>query len=190
MDRTPTEGSRRGVRCSLRGGLVGDRKWVDHRSDRRAPRCFTRLTRRTHRPRAWSRRWIDSINRALIPIAPDSARRWRSRPSSLEDLTSLLFHQHSEAEAEERIALLERVIRGYYLLFAAEGLELSMPRRRLDVGLVCRRERLPSVSALGTCRRIWHDARLLPPDVERRGRLRRTEHRSSADDSGKAGGQA
>jgi Protein of unknown function (DUF1570) len=43
----------------------------------------------------------------------------------------ILLHQHSETEAEERIALLERVIRGYYLLFAAQGLELSLPRHRL-----------------------------------------------------------
>jgi len=43
----------------------------------------------------------------------------------------ILFHQHTDAEAEERIALLERVIRGYYLLFAAQGLELSLPRHRL-----------------------------------------------------------
>jgi hypothetical protein len=43
----------------------------------------------------------------------------------------MLFHQHSDAEAEERIALVERVIRGYYLLFAAQGLELAMPRHRL-----------------------------------------------------------
>jgi hypothetical protein len=43
----------------------------------------------------------------------------------------ILFHQHSDAEAEERIALLERVIRGYYLLFAAQGLELALPRHRL-----------------------------------------------------------
>jgi hypothetical protein len=43
----------------------------------------------------------------------------------------ILLHQHSEAEAGERIELLERVIAGYYLVFAAQGLELSVPRTRL-----------------------------------------------------------
>ena len=43
----------------------------------------------------------------------------------------LLLHQHSEAEANERIAVLERVIIGYHLLFAAQGVALDVPRRRL-----------------------------------------------------------
>ncbi len=43
----------------------------------------------------------------------------------------LLLHQHSDDEASERIDLLERVIAGYYLMFAAQGLELSVPRSRL-----------------------------------------------------------
>jgi len=43
----------------------------------------------------------------------------------------ILFHQHSDPEVNERIALLERVITGYHLLFAAQGLELAVPRRRL-----------------------------------------------------------
>jgi hypothetical protein len=43
----------------------------------------------------------------------------------------ILFHQHSEVEANERIALLERVITGFHLLFAAQGIELEVPRRRL-----------------------------------------------------------
>ena len=43
----------------------------------------------------------------------------------------ILLHQHSEAEANERIALLEKVITGFQLLFAAQGIELSTPRRRL-----------------------------------------------------------
>src|SRR5262249_49893179 len=43
----------------------------------------------------------------------------------------LLFHQHSEAEASERIELLEKVITGFYLVFAADGIELRVPRQRL-----------------------------------------------------------
>ena len=43
----------------------------------------------------------------------------------------LLLHQHSDAEAEERIAVLERVITGFHLLFAAQAMELRTPRHRL-----------------------------------------------------------
>jgi Protein of unknown function (DUF1570) len=43
----------------------------------------------------------------------------------------ILLHQHSDAEADERVALLERVITGYHLLFAAQGVGLSVPKRRL-----------------------------------------------------------
>ena len=43
----------------------------------------------------------------------------------------ILLHQHSEVEAEERVAILERVIKGYYLLFARQGVELSVPRTKL-----------------------------------------------------------
>ncbi len=43
----------------------------------------------------------------------------------------VLLHQQPEAEAEERVALLERVITGYYLLFAAQGIELRVPERHL-----------------------------------------------------------
>ncbi len=43
----------------------------------------------------------------------------------------ILLHQHSEPEATERIAVLEKVIAGFYLLFAADGIELLAPRRRL-----------------------------------------------------------
>ena len=43
----------------------------------------------------------------------------------------VLLHQQTEAEAEEQVALLEGVITGYYLLFAAQGIELRVPERRL-----------------------------------------------------------
>jgi hypothetical protein len=43
----------------------------------------------------------------------------------------LLLHQHSHAEASERIELLESVIVGFHLLFAAQGVELATPRQRL-----------------------------------------------------------
>jgi Protein of unknown function (DUF1570) len=43
----------------------------------------------------------------------------------------LLLHQHSDAEAAERVAVLEQVIAGFHLLFAAQGVELRVPNYRL-----------------------------------------------------------
>ncbi len=43
----------------------------------------------------------------------------------------LLLHQHTDADAQERIATLERVLAGYHLLVAAQGIELIVPSRRL-----------------------------------------------------------
>jgi hypothetical protein len=42
-----------------------------------------------------------------------------------------LFHQHTQAEANERVEMLECVVTAFHLLFAAEGIELATPRRRL-----------------------------------------------------------
>jgi Protein of unknown function (DUF1570) len=43
----------------------------------------------------------------------------------------LLLHQHSDAEAAARVALLERVVASYYLTFAGSGIELKAPARRI-----------------------------------------------------------
>jgi Protein of unknown function (DUF1570) len=52
----------------------------------------------------------------------------------------LLLHQHAAAEATERLDLLERVVRTYYLLFAAHGLELPVTGRRLVLAWFADRE--------------------------------------------------
>jgi hypothetical protein len=43
----------------------------------------------------------------------------------------VLVHQHTAAEAAERVDVLERVVTTYYLLFAAQGIDLTAPSRRL-----------------------------------------------------------
>lgn len=43
----------------------------------------------------------------------------------------ILFHQHTVAEAQSRIDVLERVFRSFYVAFAAQGIELSLPPRKL-----------------------------------------------------------
>ncbi len=43
----------------------------------------------------------------------------------------ILLHQLSEPEAQQRLALLERVFASYFLTFAAEGVSLRIPQKRL-----------------------------------------------------------
>lgn len=43
----------------------------------------------------------------------------------------VLLHQHSAAEAQERLDVIERVVRTYYLVLCAQGFELTLPRERL-----------------------------------------------------------
>jgi Protein of unknown function (DUF1570) len=43
----------------------------------------------------------------------------------------LLMHQHEQADADERVALLENVVTAYYLYFAALGLDLATPTHRV-----------------------------------------------------------
>ena len=43
----------------------------------------------------------------------------------------LLLHQHPEAEARERIELLEQIVTSYYILLAGQGIELPAPTTRL-----------------------------------------------------------
>ena len=44
---------------------------------------------------------------------------------------TVLLHQHAEKDADERVDVLERVLTSYYLLLAADGIELPVPRRRM-----------------------------------------------------------
>ncbi|WP_254053940.1 DUF1570 domain-containing protein [Singulisphaera sp. GP187] len=43
----------------------------------------------------------------------------------------VLIHQHTAEEAAERVDLLERVVTTYYLLFAAQDIDLAVPAHRL-----------------------------------------------------------
>ncbi len=51
----------------------------------------------------------------------------------------ILLHQHGRADAAERVDLLERVVTSYYLLLAAQGIELPAPRQRLPTAWFARR---------------------------------------------------
>ena len=85
-----------------------------------------------HRPSARMAAVLDRLDEPCID--PDFARFQKAlgiEASVARGPHVILLHQHSDAEADERIALLERVITGYHLLFAAQGIELSVPRQRL-----------------------------------------------------------
>ena len=43
----------------------------------------------------------------------------------------VLLHQHTPADAAERVELCERVVTSYYLLLASQGIELTAPGKRL-----------------------------------------------------------
>jgi hypothetical protein len=79
---------------------------------------------------------MTSILDRLNQVCPDPDSNAFQKALGIEVSVSrgphvILFHQHSEAEARERIELLEKVITGFYLLFAAEGIELRPTPRRL-----------------------------------------------------------
>jgi len=52
----------------------------------------------------------------------------------------VLLHQHDPAEAAARVDLLERVVTTYYLAFAAWGVDLPVPGRRLPSAWFARQE--------------------------------------------------
>ena len=110
----------------------------------------------------------------------------------------LLLHEHADEEAAERIALLEQVITGYYLVFAAAGIELVVPEQRLtsawfagqdDYLAFLRRE---DAAAFVTTRGYYHptwkavvtfDSRSTPDDQAHRESLaRRREELAAARD--------
>ncbi len=43
----------------------------------------------------------------------------------------ILLHQHTQAEADERVDLLERVTATFYLMLAAQGVDLAFPNQRM-----------------------------------------------------------
>ena len=92
----------------------------------------------------------------------------------------ILLHQHSDAEADERIAL--SGTRDHRLLSRVRrpGSRACRPAQAAGFRLVRRSERLPGLSPIGRRRRVRHDTRLLSPDLERRGRLRRPQQRPAA----------
>lgn len=53
------------------------------------------------------------------------------RFATLRDDHVVLLYQGDEAEARERLGVLERVVRTFYIVFAAQGIDLPPPRRRL-----------------------------------------------------------
>ena len=87
----------------------------------------------THAP---TRRAIAALDAMTLPCPdPDLDRlRLRLRPLRFREARSahvLLLHQVGEAEARERLDVLERVVQTFTLSFASQGVELATPRRRL-----------------------------------------------------------
>ena len=87
----------------------------------------------THEPTSRATRALE----ALALPCPDSdlkSLRNRLQPLGFRELRSdhvVLLHQVGEAEAQERLGVLERVVQTFTLAFATQGIELPPPRTRL-----------------------------------------------------------
>jgi Protein of unknown function (DUF1570) len=83
-----------------------------------------------------TRRALASLDAMTLPCPdPDlDPIRARLRPLKFRETRSphvLLLHQASDADAKERLDTLERVVQTFLVAFAAQGIELPAPSRRL-----------------------------------------------------------
>ena len=74
-----------------------------------------------HGPTARMAAVLDRLDRPCPDPDLTAFRRTEHRVPGVRGPHVVLFHQHSETEANERVALLERVMAGFHLLFAAQG---------------------------------------------------------------------
>lgn len=85
-----------------------------------------------HQPTA---RMVAALDRLEAPCpAPDLdaiARALPDRFTIAQGAHVVLLHQHEDAEAAQRVALLEQIVTAYYLEFAALGIVLPTPSRKL-----------------------------------------------------------
>jgi hypothetical protein len=99
----------------------------------------------------------------------------------------LLLHQRTQAEADERLALLERVISSYYMFFSAQGLELTTPQRRLlfawfdDQSAYLAFLRSQNAAAFATTRGYYHPTWNAVVAYDGRNSDRQREGREAAD---------
>jgi len=87
---------------------------------------------RAHQPTA---RLVSVLDQLAAPCSdPDLSSMRESLQAKMELARGphvLLFHQHNEAEAAERINLVEQVLTTYYLMLSAQGIDLPAPTQRL-----------------------------------------------------------
>ena len=89
------------------------------------------LTRDMPRQLGWLRLWRNSDGRHRTPNCSSSARLSGIETNIAPGVHVVLLHQLSDADAAERVALLDRVVTSFYLFFAAQGIDLKVPDRRL-----------------------------------------------------------
>ncbi|MDR3636393.1 MAG: DUF1570 domain-containing protein [Isosphaeraceae bacterium] len=85
-----------------------------------------------HQPTARMIAVLDRLDRACKD--PDLDRFRKALGQSFELARGphvILFHQHGEADVRERLDLLERVCRSFYLVMASRGVDLPAPTTRL-----------------------------------------------------------
>lgn len=122
----------------------------------------------THQPSA---RMVAALDR-LKPPCPEPAipPLLRGLPSDVRIARgphTLLIHQHTEAEAAERLAHLEQVTTAFYLYFASLGFDLPAPTDRLPSAWFARKAdyiaflRAEGATAFLTTRGYYHPTRRL-----------------------------
>lgn len=94
-----------------------------------------------HEPTA---RMVAALDRLATPRPdPDLDRLRKSLGGTFAEARGphvVLLHQHDPGEAAERVELLERVLRTFFLTMAARGIELPIPSRRLPSAWFARQE--------------------------------------------------
>jgi hypothetical protein len=83
-----------------------------------------------------TQRAIAAIEALGLPCSDPELERLRARlrPLRFREIRGrhvVLLHQGSEAEARERVDVLERVVQTFLISFASQGIELPAPRQRL-----------------------------------------------------------
>ncbi|GAC1473763.1 MAG: DUF1570 domain-containing protein [Isosphaeraceae bacterium] len=77
---------------------------------------------------------LDQLDRECGDTETETDRLRRALQVPCQEIRGphiLLLHQHDPSEARERLDFLENVFRAYYLWFAAQGVDLSVPRHRV-----------------------------------------------------------
>ena len=142
---------------ALDRGLISECDTMIREANRKDP---------THQP---SSRMVAVLDRLKAPCKdPDRSALLRNLPTDHRVAVGphvLLFHQHSDQEASERLEILETVTKAYYLYFASIGIDLPPPKGTATLHVVCPQERISRLSPCRGRNGFPHHTRFLSADT-------------------------